>query len=348
MSTLLDLPPYGPRNDEQYLAEINDLTRHHLAGCPEYRRMFPDWRPSDEVSGIPFIHVGVFKHLELKTSSADIVHQRTLTSSATTSNRSSMIALDAFSSPLQSRSVVAILSDFIGGAKRPLCILDSVSALRRRGQVQAAIAAALSLQPLSTQVTFLLRESQEPASMNWSLLAEVLENEEEIIVYGFTWILWLAWGQAEFPDPVARLLRNRKVYFVHSGGWKKLERIQVDSAAFDAALLRTVGKGSKVVDYYGLVEQVGVVYPLCAYGFRHVPVWAEVLVRDIYTLGVLDSEPGQLQLTNALAFGAPYHSVLTEDVGVVIPGDCPCGRAGKRFTLLGRLPKAEMRGCSNV
>ena len=97
-----------------------------------------------------------------------------------------------------------------------------------------------------------------------------------------------------------------------------------------------------------LFEQVGVLYPLCEHGFRHVPRWADVLVRDPWTLRPLVGEAGLLQLMNVLAYGAPYHSVLTEDRGRVVEGPCPCGRVGRRFELLGRVPKAEVRGCANV
>jgi hypothetical protein len=51
---------------------------------------------------------------------------------------------------------------------------------------------------------------------------------------------------------------------------------------------------------------------------------------------------------NVLAYGAPYHNILTEDLGQIELGSCPCGREGKRFTLLGRLPNADVRGCANV
>ena len=57
-----------------------------------------------------------------------------------------------------------------------------------------------------------------------------------------------------------------------------MEALRVDRAEYDGALTRDLHPASRVVDYYGLVEQVGVIYPLCEHGMRHVPVWAEVLV----------------------------------------------------------------------
>ena len=150
------------------------------------------------------------------------------------------------------------------------------------------------------------------------------------------------------PPEIRAALKGKTIHFVHSGGWKKLEAEKVDRARLDGLLLETLCPASAVVDYYGLVEQVGIVYPLCSEGWRHVPVWADVLVRDPLTLEPLEERPGQLQLVNLLAHGAPYHSVLTEDMGRMVPGDCACGRGNRRFELIGRVPKAEVRGCANV
>ena len=169
-----------------------------------------------------------------------------------------------------------------------------------------------------------------------------------VIVYGFTAVLWRAWARGRIPPRVLADLAHARIAFVHSGGWKLLEADGVDAALLARELLARSGPGSRVVDCYGLVEQVGILYPLCEAGYRHPPVWADVVVRDAATLRPLTGEAGLLQLVNVLARGTPCHSVLTEDVGRIVPGPCACGRSGRRFELLGRVPKAELRGCSNV
>ncbi len=348
MSALLDKSPYGPRDEEALLAEMNQLTEHHLGACEEYARVWPDWEPATAVEQLPFLHVGTFKWIDFRSSSAEIKHERTLLSSATTSGTPSRIALDEKSSALQSRSSLAILSDFVGQAERPLLVVDSARSLRMRGEMSARIAAAMSLRPLSSDIYFLLATPEDPSSMKWDLLGKVLDQFDDLLVYGFTWILHSSWGAAGVPDNIRARLADKTICFVHSGGWKKLEAERVTREAFDEALLAGLSAESKVVDFYGLVEQVGVIYPLCEAGYRHTPVWADVIVRDSLEMRPLDDEPGQLQLMNVLAAGAPYHSVLTEDVGRIVPGTCPCGRSGKRFELLGRLPKSEARGCANV
>ena len=348
MSGLLELAPYAARDDARLLDDLVELSRHHLAGCAAYRAMWPDWSGAATVAELPFVHVGVFKHLELRTEAAGVEHQRTLESSSTTGARASRIVLDAESSELQARSSRAILADFVGEAQRPLLVLDSVASLRRRGAVSARVAAAMSLQPFASDMRFLLGDAADPASLKWEAVEEVASEHEALLVYGFTWILWLAWGAARMPESVRNALAGKTIHFVHSGGWKKLEEARVGREELERALLAGLAPASRVVDYYGLVEQVGVVYPLCEHGFRHPPVWADALVRDPRTLEPLDGEPGPLQLVHTLARGAPYHSVLTEDLARMVPGACPCGRGARRFELLGRLPKVEVRGCANV
>ncbi len=195
---------------------------------------------------------------------------------------------------------------------------------------------------------FLLSDSADPASVRWETLLRLAAGHESFMVYGFTYMLWQAWAMAAPPAEVRAALLGKRIDFVHSGGWKKLEQLEVGREEFNATLTRGLDARSRVVDFYGLVEQVGVVYPLCSAGYRHVPAWADVVVRDPWTLEPQDRESGQLQLLNLLAWGAPYHNVLTEDLGRLAPGECPCGRQGKRFEFLGRMPKAEVRGCANV
>jgi hypothetical protein len=351
VSELLTRPPYGPRDDAQLLREMNALTAHHRAGCDEYARIWPAAKDAETPEDVPYLHVGLFKQIELKTRADEshaIKHERALLSSATTSGVSSRIVLDSHSGKLQGQSSAAILADFVGPGKRPLFVLDSARSMMRSRDVSARLMAAMSLQPLSTDLHFLLDSIEQPGSAKWDVLAGVLEAHDEILVYGFTYLLWQVFGQEQMPDHARKAMHGKRVHFIHSGGWKKLEAQKVDRETFDATLLRGLDPASRVVDYYGLVEQVGVIYPLCEAGYRHVPAWADVVVRHTATLRPLIGEPGQLQLMNVLAWGAPYHSVLTEDVGQIVPGACPCGRQGPRFELLGRLPKAELRGCANV
>jgi hypothetical protein len=347
MTTLLNAPPYAERDDTTFVAEMNALSARQLQGCAAYARAWPHWAADTALDQLPYLHVSAFKHHSWKTDIGDRKHLRTLRSSSTSGNGASQIALDEHSGALQAASSAAILRDVVGQHLRPLLVIDSASSLQRRGDVSARIAAAMSLRPLASEIHFTLDTPERADSMRWDRIAALAQQHDSLLVYGFTWILWQAWGQGDMPEATRTALARCKVHFVHSGGWKKLEHARVTREVFDNALLRHTAPGSEVIDYYGLVEQVGVIFPLCSHGYRHVPRWAWAIVRDPWTLDCLADQPGLLQLMNLLAHGAPYHNVLTEDTARLVPGPCPCGRRGQRFELLGRVPKAEVRGCAN-
>ncbi len=348
MTDLLQSSPYGPRDDRGFLDQMVSLTTFHLEHCDAYARVHPEWCGAGEVADLPYLHVSAFKHHDFRTEADDLKHERVLQSSATSSNTSSRIALDTTSSALQAQSSQAILRDFIGGEKRPLIVLDSKSALIQRGAVSARIAAALALRPFATRLYFALSDQTRDSEVYWDRVLEALKESNRVLVYGFTWVLWFLWAHGDVPEEVKARLREAEVTYIHSGGWKKLADEQVDPEDFNTRLGAISGPGSRVIDYYGLVEQNGVIYPECPEGWRHVPVWADVLGRDSHSHDVVYDAPAQLQLMNLTPHGAPYHNVLTEDLGLVSQTPCACGRSGRRFRLLGRLPKAEVRGCANV
>ena len=222
--------PYAPREDDLFLEQINSLTLHHLQGCPQYSRIWPDWRPVLELEAIPFLHVGAFKHILFKTDGESIEHERVLKSSATTNGVSSNVVLDKKSSKWQAQSSLAILQDFVGAERRPYLILDSAKSLRVRGEVSARIAAAMTLRPLASEINFVLKDANDPKSMKWDAVVAAIEKSDNILIYGFTSILWLTFGMDNIPPEVRKVMRGRRFHFVHSGGWKKLEAQSVDRA----------------------------------------------------------------------------------------------------------------------
>jgi phenylacetate-coenzyme A ligase PaaK-like adenylate-forming protein len=168
---------------------------------------------------------------------------------------------------------------------------------------------------------------------------------EDLLVFGFTFMIW-----QHLAEPLASAgIDLSRATLVHSGGWKKMAEARVSSEAFKGRLADAFGLRD-VHDFYGMVEQVGSVYFECPAGFFHPPNFADVLVRDPVTWELApDGASGVVEVLSLLPRSYPGHALLTEDLGVVHGvDDCPCGRLGRRFTILGRLPKAEIRGCSDT
>ena len=58
-------------------------------------------------------------------------------------------------------------------------------------------------------------------------------------------------------------------------------------------------------------------------------------------------ETGLIQVSSVLPRSYPGHVLLTEDEGRILgEDDCPCGRKGKYFEILGRVKRAEVRGAA--
>jgi hypothetical protein len=168
---------------------------------------------------------------------------------------------------------------------------------------------------------------------------------QPFLIFGFTFLVWSRLYQA-FADGELDL---SQATLIHSGGWKKMEAEKVDNDVFRAALGRRFNL-NRIYNFYGFVEQIGSIFLEGEPGLLYPPNFTDVLIRDPTTWEVLPpGEAGIIQVLSLLPLSYPGHSVMTEDLGVVEEAeDRPSGRRGKALKLLGRVPKAELRGCSDV
>ncbi len=356
---LLSLPPYSQSPDKRE-AGLLELLKEELeygcqrhAGYENYVRQWPvDYRSADRVSDLPFIPVGILKaNPPLCFVSPDEI-KRTLTSSATTSQSPSRVALDAATSRRMTKGVVAIVRDYIGASRRPYLVVDTPDFMRNAASLGARGAAIQGLQPFASQTTYCLNlDEQSELALDRQKLQEFAENhhDDEVLVYGFTFILWNHLVKPLMAENVC--LNLPKIRILHSGGWKRLQDQAVEKSVFNAQLARLFGCSPDcIIDFYGMVESVGVIFPDCPEGNKHGPVFGDVIVRNPLTLEpVAAGEHGIVQVCSVLPTSFPGNLLLTEDLAHVIVYDgCPCGRRGISFRFAGRVPKAELRGCGNL
>lgn len=353
----MDLPfdlaqPYGlARADKQalLLGVLNELTAVHRARCEPYRniltRMFPS-APALHPEDLPFLPVRLFKSLELRSvPQEDVV--KTLVSSGTTGQSVSRIYLDRETAMRQTRVLAAIVASFLGRHRRPMVIVDNRELMKDRSRFNARVAGILGFSSFGRDHFYCLdgEMALDEAGLDAFLASH---RDTPLFIFAFTFVIWQYLYQA-------CVARNRRFDFgpesvlIHGGGWKRLLDQQVDNAQFKARLSEQLGIG-RVLNYYGMVEQVGSVFMECENGHLHCPVFADIIVRDALSLEPLPlAETGVLQVISSLPLSYPGHSLLTEDMGTLLgEDDCPCGRKGKYFTVSGRLPQVEMRGCSDT
>lgn len=354
LESLMDVPPYSLTQDEKRALLIDraqELTRLHYDRCKIYRnlidRIFSGKAALkfDRLEDAPYLPVSLFKTQNLfSVDQNDIV--KTMTSSGTSGQAVSRIHLDASTAQVQTKTLVKIMQHFLGVDRRPMVFLESKATLRDRRSFSARAAGVLGMLPFGRQPFFALNEDM---SLDFEGLEAYLEKTagQEPVFFGFTFMVWKHFVQ-EMERQGHRLMLPGAV-LLHSGGWKKLEALKVDPDEFRRRVQAVTGIES-VINYYGMVEQVGSVYLENSLGFLHASNYSDVIVRDTNTLEPLPpGRAGVIQVVSALPTSYPGHSLLTEDLGVVEGFDNPeTGMNGKYFRILGRIPRAELRGCSDT
>lgn len=344
--------PYGldKRAKQTLLLDIlNTLTQWHQQQCEPYQNILAGIfkrNVAQTLEDLPFVPVRLFKTLDLASvNKEDII--KTLTSSGTTGQAVSKIYLDRETSIRQTRVLAAIMAAFLGPQRLPMVIVDSADLLKDRTRFNARAAGILGFSIFGRQHHYCLDDKLE-------LKLEDLQNylnehqDDLILLFGFTSVVWQGLYQGA-------LKAGRKLNFgknstlIHGGGWKKLLDQQVSNEFFKQKLKDQLGI-ERVFNYYGMVEQVGSIFMECEHGHLHSPVFADIVVRNPITLEPVPfGQTGVIEVLSALPLSYPGHVLLTEDMGVIHgEDDCPCGRLGKYFSISGRLPKVEMRGCSDT
>ena len=344
--------PYGldkASKQALLLSTLNALTQWHEQQCEPYGNILSGIfkrNAAQRLEDLPFIPVRLFKSLDLASvNKEDIV--KTLTSSGTSGQAVSKIFLDRETSIRQTRVLAAIMVTFLGAQRLPMVIVDSSDLLKDRTRFNARAAGILGFSVFGRQHHYCLDEKLE---LKLEDLQDFLNKHQDspILIFGFTYVVWQGLYQRAL-EAGRKLNFGKNSTLIHGGGWKKLIDQQVSNEAFKKKLKEQFGV-ERVFNYYGMVEQVGSIFMECENGHLHSPVFADIIVRDPITLEpMLFGQTGVVEVLSALPLSYPGHILLTEDMGVIHgEDDCPCGRLGKYFSISGRLPNVELRGCSDT
>ena len=330
-----------------FLNQINELNHFHFKNCEEYRliviRLFGGLRIANSLDELPFVPVSIFKDLDLVSVPQKDVF-KTLISSGTT-GKQSRIFLDRENALNQSRALKELFQEHFGGARLPLIVLDSQTQLRSKASANARTAAVIGFSAFASERLFILGEDLK---IDWDRLEEFIakNNESQVILFGFTYILWT---HLVLENREKRTFKLPGGTVLHGGGWKKLEGLGVSKMDFKAEIKKITGV-SRVVDYYGMAEQAGSIFLECESGYFHESHYSTVIIRDPFSLLPLDvGASGIVQVISKLPTSYPGHSILTQDLGTIHGEDnCSCKCPGKYFSIEGRMPSSQVRGCSDV
>lgn len=348
VADFLQYEPYGlSKADKQamLLEHLSALHRHHAENCQPYKKIAGvlNRNKFHSIADLPFIPVTAFKHFELRSIPAEKIY-KTLTSSGTTGSAPSKIFLDAETSRNQTLALAKIMQDTLGKQRLPMLIADSDALLKNRQMFSARGAGVVGMSTFGKDHFYMLdAEMKLKVEGLKDFLAKY--NGQKLLIFGFTFMVWLYLYEAEGLPKID--LSN--AILIHSGGWKKLAEKAITNEVFRKKLKEKFGL-THCYNFYGMAEQVGSVFMECDEQHLHTPVFADVIIRRPGDFSIANiGEEGLIQVLSVLPESYPGHSLLTEDVGVILgEDDCPCGRKGKYFAVKGRVKKAELRGCSDT
>jgi hypothetical protein len=292
---------------------------------------------------IPFVPVGLFKTHFLSSVPPEAVF-KTLTSSGTTGQQVSRIPVDRETARRQTIALSRIMQHVLGPQRLPMIVVDSRSVIENPLRLNARAAGVVGMMNFGRDYFYALDAEM---NLDENGLRAFLEKfgGQPFLIFGFTFMVW----QYFLLRIAERGLDLSRGILVHSGGWKALAARAVSNEEFRHTFAEKT-RLTRIYNFYGMAEQVGSVLLEGEDGYLYPPNFADVIVRDPLTFREQPvGEPGVLQVLSLLPLSYPGHSILTEDLGVQRGvDDSTCGRKGKYFSILGRLPKAELRGCSDV
>ncbi len=346
------LQPYSLEKNEKgqlLLRELKQLTQIHRKKCDRYARyldvigyMQDTAKTLDE---IPFVPIGIFKELEMKSIPDEQVF-KIMMSSGTSGQIQSKIYLDKETAILQQKVLLRLLGDFVGRQRMPMLVIDSPAVINDRRLFTTRGGTIMGLDFMAKKMVFTLHDDM---TLDVEALTDFVKayGDNKFLIFGFTFMVW----QHLFDEIEKKKLKMdlSNGYLLTAGGWKKLKNKAVSHKDFKKRGENICGI-RHYVDHYGMAEQTGCIYAECEYGHLHASIYSDIIVRRYTDFSPCKyGESGYIQVLSALPHSYPGHSILTEDEGIILgEDDCPCGRKGKYIQVIGRMKNAEIRGCSDT
>ena len=325
---------------------LNKLIKFHYNNCTEYKRilnsMWGGLSTYEKLEKIPFLPVSIFKKINLKSISDEEV-KLVLTSSGTTGQTVSKIFLDSSTSKLQQKALANSLSNFLGSKRLPMLVIDSKSVFKNPQLMSARGAGVLGLMRYGTDHHFALDDKSNPNIKEVKSFLKKYRGKP-FFMFGFTFMVWKEFFE-KFKNQNLDLSNG---VLIHSGGWKKMIEEAVSPEKFNSSLLDEFNM-SKVINFYGMVEQIGSLFFEGPKNLLFPPNFADVIIRDPKSFQVLPhGQNGLIQVLSMLPASYPGNSLLTEDIGSIEIIETSKGHKLKGLKIKGRVPKTELRGCSDI
>ncbi|MEO5379080.1 MAG: hypothetical protein H7832_15065 [Magnetococcus sp. DMHC-6] len=354
---LLTLPPFNFSDVDRkklYWPAVIETFKHHESKNEIFQSLCQQssWQPEgyESIIHMPFIPVQSFKQMEL----ISVPHSSILdirNSSSTSSAFPSVVQRDAVTLDRYRKSRNAVLDNYCQ-TRYPIqigVIQDPKKSNNSRLSANLVVD-VIESRSKSNHTYYVIEEQNETVIFDFKKFINLYHEYQDGIglVFGHTAYIYLFLT-------LELKRRNKHLHLsnttmLHGWGWKKYADKAVSHATFMADIQKFLGiPASSILDMYGFAES-NTLYLECCAGFRHVPLWEDVLIRDPVSLEILpDGEDGLLQFISAIPMSYPGVSILTDDIGSKNHEEmCPCGRQGVSFKVKRRANKEDTKAMEKI
>jgi long-chain-fatty-acid---luciferin-component ligase len=326
---------------------VREALQRHLQSCAPYaayaRRLAPGLDPASiDLAAIPVVPTAVFKGQDVISLAPEEIAKWCLSSG--TRGPQSRIGRDR-----------RTLERLLGSVRTGLSLIeewheDEMEMVHlgpdRREAGDIWFMYVMSLIELVHPTRHYVRNGEFDADGALARIVELLRGGQEHVA-----IVGAPFQIMELVETVgrkaARIDAGERMTVFSAGGWKRRSGEQIPRADFDRRVGEAFGLDSsgQVRDAFNQVE-LNTVFIECSSHRKHVPPWVYVAARDPERLQVLPpGTEGVLSYLDASAISYPAF-IVTDDVGIVDEGLCPCGRTGVTMRVFRRLTRLAERGCA--
>ncbi len=345
----LNLNPYSfdkKTKEEYFSSEVNKLTRYHYNKSKVYKKIIDSFgynkKKDYELNDLPFVSTRIFKEVDLLSIKKSEIF-KILRSSGTSGSVPSKIFLDKKNANEQRKILNKIFSYSVCEKRLPILIIGKKPNFDKLS-FDAKAAAILGFLIFGFDHHYFLDQKDRIDKTEFNNFFEKYQNKK-FLIFGFTSDVYLKFlNNKQFNNKID--LSNG--ILLHGGGWKKLASLNISNNNFKKKILDKFNL-KKVINYYGLIEQVGSIFFECSKCNVFIcSDYSDLIIRD-RDLNPIEKGIGFVQLMSLIPTSYPGHNILTEDLGEIVSlNGCDCGKKGKTFRIHGRILNSEIRGCSNV
>lgn len=345
-----------PGSDARFLRAVRDNCAYHIRHCPEYRVICraegfsPDQvKTMDDLAKLPLLPTLFFKRHHV--SSMPRWRMAMKVTSSGTSGSFSRVGFDwgcIFAEiPMVLR--LGFYHKLVSPKPANYVILGYKPGRQdSMGVARTMFGLTHFAPPLSRFYALRWRDGAYVPDLDGSVrrLALCAKSPFPVRIVAFPSYLWFGMARLEELGLAVRLPRGSKILL--AGGWKQHYAQEVDKPRLYALARKVLGvEEENIHEFFGAVEHP-VFFNTCKKHRFHIPVYSRVLIRDVRTLQPLPmGEVGLVNLITPLINATPVTSVMTDDLGVLTPGEeCGCGLKSPYLTILGRAGLTDITTCA--